>query len=196
MKVALYIRVSTNDKQESSLEAQRQALESYCSARGWSIVHCYEERASGTKDSRPELMRLMLDAKRRRFDLVMVSKLDRFGRSLRHLINGLNELQQLGVQFASLNDAIDLTTASGRFQIQILAAVGEFEACMIRERVRSGLKHAKSKGKVLGRKSQLTTEVAEQLRVLKQSGLSIREISSRLNVSKSAVFNWLKAGTV
>src|SRR5215471_9526941 len=149
MKVAIYARVSTT-VQDAGLQTSE--LRPYVEARGWAAAGEYVDAGvSGAKDSRPELNRLMLDAKRRRFDVVLVWKLDRFGRSLRHLVNALAELEAVGVAFVSMTDNVDLTTPAGRLMFQVIAAMGEFERELIRERVRAGLRNAQAKGRKLGR---------------------------------------------
>src|SRR5436190_320933 len=111
-----------------------------------------DEAVSGTKDRRPALDRLMADAKQRRFDAILVWKLDRFARSLRHLVNALAELEALGVAFVSLRDNVDLSTPSGRLMVQIIGAMAEFERSLIVERVRAGLQNARRRGRKLGRR--------------------------------------------
>src|SRR5271169_1528914 len=113
--------------------------------------HIQKCHSDGSKDSRPALNRLMADAGLRKFDTVLVWKLDRFGRSLRHLINALAELEARGIAFVSLRDNLDLGTPSGRLMFQIIGAMAEFERALIQERVKAGLRHARSKGKRLGR---------------------------------------------
>ena len=100
---------------------------------------------SGSKEKRPELDRLLVDAHRRRFDVILVWKLDRFGRSLRHLVNLLAELESLGVDFVSLRDNLDLTTPSGRLMFQIIGAMAEFERSLIQERVKAGMRNARAR---------------------------------------------------
>ena len=114
LRVALYGRVSTSNGHQDP-EMQLRELRDYSSSRGWTIVEEFTDRGvSGSKDSRPALNRLMADAGRRKFDIVLVWKLDRFGRSVRHLVNALAELEALGIAFVSLRDNLDLTTPSGR----------------------------------------------------------------------------------
>src|SRR5580704_6331696 len=126
MRVAIYARVSTLNGQDP--EMQTRELKEYCQRRGWPIEGEYVDAGvSGAKDSRPELNRLMADAKRRKFDLILVWKLDRFGRSLRHLVNALAEFESLGIAFVSLSDNPDLSTASGRLMFNIIGAMAEFE---------------------------------------------------------------------
>ena len=151
LRVALYARVSTSNGQQDP-ELQLSELREYAAHRGWEIAEIYTDNGvSGSKDSRPALNRLMADAGQRKFDTVLVWKLDRFGRSLRHLINALAELEARGVAFVSLRDNLDLGTPSGRLMFQIIGAMAEFERALIQERVKAGLRHARSKGKHLGR---------------------------------------------
>src|SRR3974390_461629 len=125
-KVALYARVSTNGGHQDP-EGQLLELREYAKARGWDIVGEYVDRMSGAKDSRPQLDRLMTAARERRVDIILCWKLDRWGRSLRHLVNSVADLEALGVAFCSLKDAFDTSTPSGRLQFQILGAMAEFE---------------------------------------------------------------------
>src|SRR5213083_2737323 len=148
-RVALYARVSTLLGQ--SPEMQLVELREYAARRGWLVIGEYVDRASGIKESRPALNRLMTDARRRKFDMIVVWKIDRFGRSLKHLVNALAELESLGVAFVSLKDSLDLTTASGRLLFQLVAAMAEFERSLIQERVRAGIRNARAKGRRLGR---------------------------------------------
>src|SRR6266571_4929806 len=120
--------------------------------RGWEIIDEYTDHGiSGSRESRPQLNRLMGDAQQRKFDAVLVWKVDRFGRSLRHLVNALAELGALGVAFISLRDNLDLSTPSGRLMFAVIGAMAEFERALIQERVRAGLRNARNKGKRLGR---------------------------------------------
>src|SRR6266567_9020185 len=105
----------------------------------------------GAKESRPSLNRLMTDARQRKFDVIAIWKIDRFGRSLKHLVNALAELEALGVAFVSLRDNLDLSTPPGRLMFQIIGAMAEFKRALIQERVRAGLRNAKQKGRKLGR---------------------------------------------
>ena len=119
--------------------------------RGFQIIEEFTDRGvSGSRESRPELDRLMADTCRRRFDAVLVWKIDRFGRSLRHLVNSLEELGALGISFVSLRDNLDLSTPSGRLMFQIIGAMAEFERALIQKRIRAGLRNARAKGKRLG----------------------------------------------
>jgi len=184
-KVAIYARVSTsNHGQDVSLQTREQHR--FAEARGWQVFDDYiDQGVSGSKDSRPELTRLMADARRRKFDIVLVWKLDRFGRSLRHLVNALAEFESLNISFVSLSDNLDLSTASGRLMFNIIGAMAEFERELIRERVKAGMKNAKAKGVRIGRPR---TEIdASQIACLRDGGASLREIAARLGVSLGTV---------
>src|SRR5271157_4388770 len=134
MRVALYARVSTLHGQHP--EMQLAELREYAARRGWQVTGEYvDEGVSGSKESRPALNRLMTDARRRKFDAVLVWKIDRFGRSLKHLVNALADLDAYGVAFVSLRDGLDLSSPSGRLMFQIIGAMAEFERALIQERV-------------------------------------------------------------
>ncbi len=192
MKAALYARVSTtNHGQDPQLQTRE--MREYCERRGWEIAGEYTDiGVSGSKDSRPELNRLMADAKQRRFDAVCVWKLDRFGRSLRHLVNALADLESLGVSFISIKDNLDLGTPSGRLMFQIIGAMAEFERSLIQERVRAGLRNARAKGKRLGRPRKVVD--AARIARLRAQGRSIREIAEELRCSHSLVHKTLANG--
>jgi DNA invertase Pin-like site-specific DNA recombinase len=184
-KVAIYARVSTvNHGQDATFQTRE--LRQFAEARGWHL-HCeyIDEGVSGAKDSRPALNRLMVDAKRRRFDVVLVWKLDRFGRSLRHLVNALAEFESLNITFVSLSDNLDLSTASGRLMFNIIGAMAEFERELIRERVKAGMKNAKVKGARIGRPRSNVD--ASQIARLRDSGASLRAIAARLGVSPGSI---------
>lgn len=184
-KVAIYARVSTtNHGQDVSLQTSEQ--HQFAEARGWQVFDDYiDQGVSGSKDSRPELNRLMADARRRKFDIVLVWKLDRFGRSLRHLVNALAEFESLNISFVSMSDNLDLSTASGRLMFNIIGAMAEFERELIRERVKAGMKNAKAKGTRIGRPRANVD--ASQIARLRDSGASLREIASQLGVSLGTV---------
>jgi len=189
MRVGIYARVSTLIGQ--SPEMQLAELRQYASRRGWEIYGEYVDSGiSGSKESRPELNRLMSDVHLRRFDVVLCWKVDRFGRSLKHLVNALADLDSYGVAFVSLRDNLDLSTPSGRLMFQIIGAMAEFERSLIQERVRAGLRNAKLRGKILGRPPM--TLDRERIARLRASGASIREISTQLEVSTATIHKALR----
>lgn len=179
MRVALYARVSTMHNQNPQMQLSE--LREYGARRGWQIISEYvDQGVSGSRERRPELDRLMADAHRRKFDLIAVWKIDRFGRSLKHLVNALADLDSLGVAFVSLRDNIDLSTPSGRLMFQIIGAMAEFERSLIQERVRAGLRNAVARGVRLGRPKR-TVDAAEIAR-LRASGASWREVAERMHI--------------
>ncbi len=182
-RVALYARVSTLNGQDP--EMQLSELREYASRRGWTITSEHvDQGVSGSKESRPELNQLMTDAHRRKFDAVLVWKIDRFGRSLKHLVNALADLCAYGVAFISFRDSLDLSTPSGRLMFQIIGAMAEFERSLIQERVKAGLRNARAKGKKFGRpRAQID---AVRVASLRREGFSWSQICRTLNVSKGS----------
>lgn len=183
MKAALYARVSTVDQEP---ENQLQELRRYVEARGWTATEYVDHGISGAKDRRPSLDELIRDAKRRRFDVLVCWRLDRLGRSLKHLITLLEDLQALGVAFVSLAEGIDATTPAGKLQMHILGAIAEFERERIRERVLAGLQRARKQGRRLGRpRAHVPVE-----RVRRVDDLPVDVAAERLGVSRSTVKRW------
>jgi DNA invertase Pin-like site-specific DNA recombinase len=185
MRVAIYARVSTLDQEP---ENQLKELRDYTSARGWVGTEFVDQGVSGAKDRRPSLDRLVADARRRKFDAVIVWRLDRLGRNLRHLVNLIEELTSLGVAFISLGEAIDTTTPAGRLQLHILAALAEFERARISERVRAGLARVRAQGKRLGRPR--VSPLPDRL----PRHLSVRQAALLWRVSKSTAARRLAMG--
>jgi len=169
-------------------------LREYAERRGWQISEEYiDQGVSGCKESRPGLNRLMSAAYQRRFDAVLVWKIDRFGRSLKHLVNALAELAALGVAFISLRDNLDLSTPSGRLMFQIIGAMAEFERSLIQERVRAGLRNARSKGKRLGRPRVIVD--AFRIAALRSQGRSWAQVKDELGVSRGTAQRALSASS-
>ncbi len=184
-RVAIYARVSTQD-QDPGLQLSE--LRKYIKDRGWQVHHEYVDIGqSGAKDSRPELNKLMADAKRRRFDTVLVWKFDRFARSVKHLVNSLYEFKALGIDFVSLTEGIDTSTPLGEAMFSIIGAMAQLERDLIRERVTAGMRRAKEKGKALGRpKREIDPEAVVEL---KERGLNMEEIANTLGISRATLFN-------
>jgi len=192
MRVALYARVSTKNSQDP--ETQLLALREYAKARRLQVFGEYVDVGiSGGKDSRPALNELMADARKRRFDTVLVARFDRFARSTRHLVLALEEFNALGVDFISLSESIDTSTPMGKMVYTIIAAVAELERSLIRERVVMGLQRAKAQGKQLGRPKVKTSE--DQLLGFCEAGLSSRQIAKLLGLSPSTVLRRLRAAS-
>jgi DNA invertase Pin-like site-specific DNA recombinase len=183
-RAAVYARVSTADQ---TAENQLVELRHYVEARGWQAAEYVDRGVSGAKDRRPALDRLLADARRRRFDVVLCWRLDRFGRNLRHLVTVIDELQALGVAFVSLGEGLDLTTPAGRLQLHVLAALAEFERARIAERVTAGLARARKNGQRLGRPQRVVSETV----LAPVRGLPVREAARRLGVSPTTAHRWL-----
>ena len=191
-KVALYARVSTtNGKQDT--ETQLIPLREFCTHRGWEVSKEYVDNGiSGTKESRPALDAMLKDAARGKFDAVLCWKLDRVGRSLKHLIGLLAELETVRVAFVSLSDNLDLTTPQGRLMFQIIGAMAEFERSLIVERVTAGMRRAKSLGHLPGRKRQALDFVAIRARMT--AGDSLRTVAKSLEISPALLSKRLREG--
>jgi DNA invertase Pin-like site-specific DNA recombinase len=191
-KVGLYGRVSTTDKGQDP-ELQLKDLRTYSKARGWKVFGEYVDKGeSGAKDRRPELDRLMEDARKRRIDGILVWKLDRFGRSLKSLVTTLEELRALGIQFVSYTENLDFSTPAGRAMANLIGVFAEFERDLIRERVRAGIQNAKSKGIRVGRRPLIDEKLLRTVRDRRDKGISIRGISKELGLSKSLVHKSLQ----
>lgn len=180
MRIALYARVSTG---EQTPAPQLDALRAYASARGLEAREFVDHGESGRKDRRPQLDALRAAVRRREVDAVACVKLDRLARSVRHLCELAAELEALGVALVVLDQAIDTSTPAGRFTFHVLAAVGELEVEMIRERTRAGLRSAVRRGVKLGRPAALDREGVARARRLAESGRSVREVATLLGVS-------------
>lgn len=164
---------------------QTRELKEYCERRGWTVAGEYVDIGiSGTKEKRPELDLLMLDAQKGLFDIVAVWRFDRFARSVSHLLRALESFKKLGIEFVSLCEQVDTSTPTGKMIFTVLGAVSELERSLIVERVRAGLRNARAKGKQLGRKARTDIDVSEIAR-LRGEGLDWREIAQRTGVPRS-----------
>jgi DNA invertase Pin-like site-specific DNA recombinase len=179
VRVALYARVSTPNGQHP--EVQLAELREHAARRGWEIVREYiDQGITGARERRPELDRLWVDCRKRKVDAVLVYRYDRFARSLRQLVNALEEFRALGIDFVSLHEGVDTSTPNGRLVFGIFASIAEFERELIRGRVISGLAAAQARGVRLGRPR--TSVDADQIASLRASGASWREISETLGI--------------
>lgn len=183
MKVGLYARVSTHEQQ--TLPLQLKAMRSYAQKRKWTIGMQVKEVASGATH-RPNREELLKAARRREIDVIVVWRLDRWGRSLADLVVTLRELIDLGVGFVSLTEALDLTTPSGRAMAGMLAVFAEFEREIIRERVRAGIAQARAEGKALGRPPSAAKKEKEVQKLFAR-GLSKSEIARRVGIGRTSV---------
>ncbi|MGB6788953.1 MAG: recombinase family protein [Candidatus Acidiferrales bacterium] len=186
MRAVIYARVSTKTGVQNPA-MQLKELSDYCQRRGWSVADEYVDRGvSGGKENRPELDRMLADCRKRKLDAVVVYRYDRFARSLRQLVNALEEFRALGVEFISLHEGVDTSTPNGRLVFGIFASIAEFERELIRERVRSGLA-ARARGQRLGR-PRMAVDTA-QIERLRAQGRSWRAIAREMEVSIGTVYS-------
>jgi len=181
-RAAIYIRIS-KDQQNSAL--QRDELPAYCAGRGWPVIETYEDHMTGGNDRRPQLDRLMADARRRKFDVVICWRFDRFARSTSHLLRALEEFQTMGIDFVSLREAIDTSTPAGKMVFTVLGAVAELERTIIRERVIAGQRAARRRGVRFGRPN-VDVDV-DEVSKLRNSGLSWRAIAAQTGLAKDTL---------
>lgn len=182
-RAGLYARVSTNDQQ--TLPMQSRAIREYAARRGWTITAQVREGGSGAA-KREARDKLLAAARRREIDVVLVWRLDRWGRSVTDLLATLQELEHLGVGFVSLTEALDLTTPVGRAMAGLLAMFAEFERGILRERTRAGLAQTRQNGKPLGRPATAALHAADVYK-LNRTGVSKSESARRLRVGRTSV---------
>ncbi len=188
--VALYARVSTLNGQNPDLQLAE--LREYAQRRGWHVHSEYVDLGvSGARESRPELNKMLSDAHARRFDAILCWKLDRLGRSLKHLVVTLEDLQAYGVAFISLRDNLDLSTPSGRLMFHVVAAMAEFERALIRERVSAGIQAARNRGQRIGRPRAYVNPA--KIRELREANVPWRVIAKQLGVGTGTAVRALTA---
>jgi DNA invertase Pin-like site-specific DNA recombinase len=186
-RAVIYTRVSSVDQQP---ETQLCDLRPLAAARGYEIVGCYTDTISGSKAKRPGLDQLMSDARRGRFDVVLVWAFDRMARSVRHFLEVLDELNHLNVDFVSFRESIDTSTALGRAMMVIVGAIAELERNLIVERVKAGMRRAKLEGRQIGR-ARLDVN-REQIVIDRRSGMSLTQVAKRHNISRASVCRLMK----
>lgn len=165
---------------------QLHEVREYCARRGWHVFGEYVDRGiSGSKERRPELDRLLVDCRKRRLDAVVVYRYDRFARSLRQLVNALEEFRGVGIDFVSLHEGVDTSTPNGRLIFGIFATIAEFERELIRDRVRSGIAAARAKGKRLGRPRVAVDTL--RIAALRAQGLSWAIIAREMGIGEGTV---------
>lgn len=182
-KVAIYARVSTHDQKTLSMQVDK--CFKYATARGWEVAYKIKEVGSGAKQ-RPQRSELLKLCRQRKVDAVIVWKLDRWGRSVSDIVNSLQEMQELGVQFVSITEALDFTTATGRAMSGLLAVFSEFEREMISERVKAGVHQARLKGRRLGR-PPTARDQEDEIKMLWEQHGNKSLIASKLGVSRRSV---------
>jgi len=186
---AIYARVST-DRQ--TVDMQIHELKEYVKRRGWNLYREFIDQGySGSDTKRPAFQEMMNEAKKRKFDVLLVWKLDRLSRSMKDLVMVLNELGGLGIGFVSYDNNLDTSTPTGKLVFHVIGAVAEFEKDIIKERVKAGLENARRKGKKLGRPG-VDDSVIETARALREEGRSFRKIGKELGISEGVVRQRLK----
>ncbi|HEY2930869.1 MAG TPA: recombinase family protein [Acidobacteriota bacterium] len=192
-RVAIYARVSTTNGGQTC-ENQLLDLRRYAGDRGWDIFKEYVDNGiSGSKDSRPALNELMADSSKRRFDVVLVWRFDRFARSTKHLVTALEQFHHVGIDFVSFQESLDTGSPMGKAMFTIISAIAELERNIIQERVKSGLRRAVASGKRLGR-PRISRDVERKIRKLSARGYSKRKISRELGVGNGTVARILSGG--
>jgi DNA invertase Pin-like site-specific DNA recombinase len=186
-RAVLYCRVSTGDQ---NLDTQLLDLREFAKQRGFELVGEYTDIISGAKAKRPGLDRLMADARRRRFDIVIVAAFDRMARSVKHFLEVLDELNRLGIEFISLRENIDTGGALGRALLTIIAAIAELERSLIVERVRAGMRRAKLEGRRIGRAPlNVNREAVVRDRC---TGMSLTKVAAKYRISRASVCRFMK----
>ena len=182
-RAVAYVRVSSG---EQNTQAQERAIHDYIARRGWTLHKIYRDEISGASTRRAGLDQMMKDCRRGSVDVVVVWKFDRFARSLKTLISGLEFCRALGIDFVSVTEAVDTSLPAGEMLFQMIGAVAQFERSLIGERVKSGLENARAKGKVLGRpplRKLTRNDVSEIRRQRLQSKLPFRTLAQKFGVS-------------
>ncbi len=189
MRIGIYARVSTKDQQSTPMQIAN--LKEYARLREWDVVRVYAEKESGASDRRPKHSELMREARQRKFDAVLVWKLDRWGRDLRNIVNSLHELQQLGVSFISFKESIDMTTSHGRAMASMIAVFAAFEREQLTERVKAGVAEAKRKGIQIGRPTKIDEKIVKKAHKLHESGYTYAKIMEELKIGRGTVYKIL-----
>ena len=197
MRVATYTRISTDEEhQPFSLEAQAHRLGSYIQSQdNWQLVHRFTDQMSGSTLERPGLQQALAYARVKRYDMLLVYRVDRLSRSVRGLAQLLEELDHAGVSFRSATEPFDTGTAAGRMMVQMLGVFAEFERGIIRERVLSGLARARAKGTRLGRRP-VKPSVEARIRELRSDGMGLLKIGKTLGIGTSVVQRVVSAAIV
>jgi DNA invertase Pin-like site-specific DNA recombinase len=184
----LYVRVSTSDQRT---DAQETELKDYAKRRGWTIHKVYADTMSGAQASRPALDELLADCRRGKINVVLVWRFDRYARSLRQLVAGLDEFKRLGIDFVSCTEAIDTSLPSGELAYQIFGAIAQFERSLIAERTRAGLAEARRRGQRLGRpplKELSLADIQSMKRERRIHGTSFKKLAHKFGVSVWSAF--------
>jgi DNA invertase Pin-like site-specific DNA recombinase len=187
-RVALYARVSTLDKGQDP-ETQLVQLRGYAQARNFEVITEFIDYASGTSEDRTQYKLMMAAAKKRKIDVVLVWRYDRFARSTQALVNALKEFQSLGIDFISYQENIDTTTPTGELIFHVMASLAQFESSLISQRVKAGMARAKAQGKHIAR-PPIAKELQAKIIELQRQGVSMNKISKTLGIAYGTVYNY------
>ena len=187
MKVAIYARVSSETQ---DYEMQLQELQALADRSGYEVVEIYAEKISGAKANadRPELKRMMKDARWRRFQKVLVWSVDRLGRSMKNLVDVLTELRDLKIDILAQQQGIDTGTQMGAMMFSFISIFSEFETNLRRERQMLGIQKARAAGKTWGGRQPISEEKVEKIRTMKRKGFTVRDICKKLKVSPNTIY--------
>jgi len=188
-RVCIYVRVSTS---KQTVENQIQVLREYSDRCGYQVTHIYSDNGiSGSKgrQDRPGLDQMLKDAVQRKFEMVLVWSVDRLGRSVSHLVEVMNELNELKIDLYFNQQSIDTSTSSGRMIFGIFGCIAEMERALISERVSAGLQRAVSQGKKLGRPTKMNDGLKSAIQLLRQRGMGIKQIAKELKVGIGTVYS-------
>ena len=187
-KAAIYVRVSTPDQH---VESQLYDLRELAAQRGFEVVHEYEDRGvCGQKARRPGLDALMEDARRRKFNVVLVAAFDRLARSTKHFLILVESLDSLGVELVSKREGLASGDAMGRLFMTIISAIAELERSLVVERVKSGMRRARLEGRQIGR-ARLDVD-RQQVVLDRRSGMSLTQVAKKHNISRASVCRLMK----
>jgi DNA invertase Pin-like site-specific DNA recombinase len=193
MKVALYCRVSTSTKEQTT-ENQRLELESYCDRMNYEIVKIYEDEVSGakTREKRPAYNELCQDAFLKKFDAIIGWDVSRFGRSMKEFVSFLSDMDDKGIGVIAVKNGLDTVSSSGRMMMKLIGVLEEWNREMLIERTNAGLARTVANGTKLGRKSVLTPSIKRRIMGAKENGLSIRKIADTVGINRGAVQRFLQ----
>ena len=192
MKVALYCRVSTSTKEQTT-ENQRLELKSYCDRMNYEIVKIYEDEVSGAKsrEKRPAYNELCQDAFLKKFDAIIGWDVSRFGRSMKEFVSFLSDMDDKGIGVIAVKNGLDTVSSSGRMMMKLIGVLEEWNREMLIERTNAGLARTVANGTKLGRKSVLTQSIKRKVIDLKENGFSIRKISDEIGINRGAIQRFL-----
>ena len=188
-RVALYARVSTAEKGQDP-ETQLRQLREFATHRDFELVGEYIDYASGASEQRTQYKTMLELARKRKIDVVLVWRYDRFARSMQALVNALNEFQSLGVDFISYQENIDTTTPTGELIFHVMASLAQFESSLISQRVKAGMARAKAQGKHIAR-PRLSKDKQAIIQQLHAKGLSMNQISKQFGIAYGTVYNYV-----